>query len=278
MVLLALLFLSNLTLIEASTLRIDQTKIRLSFPPGQAKGGTITVDNPSDQVMNIKVYAEDWAYTSKQDGSKEFMLAGTGPFSGAQWLTFVPSEFALPPFGRQTINYTVKVPADASGGHYAVLFFESAGTTPQEGAEVNLIVRVGAIFYFEPEGTIRRSCEMSGLKAEKGSNEALVISLNFKNNGNVDITGKTTFDLIDNNGVVYARGAFNDIYTLPQDNAVLKASWKAQIQPGTYDLVITLDLTKQPGAADEIRTQVLTREAQITIGKDGQVVKVGELR
>jgi hypothetical protein len=278
MVLLALLFLFNFTLLEASTLRLDQTKIRLSIAPGQGKSGKITVDNPTDQVLNIKVYAEDWAYTPKQDGTKDFMMAGTGAFSGAQWLTFVPADFTLPPYGRQTLNYTVKVPADASGGHYAVLFFENAGAAPQESTGMNLIVRIGVIFYFEAQGTTRRACEISGLKAEKGNKEALVVSLNFKNTGNVDITGRTTFDLIDSNGLVYARGAFNDLYTFPQDAAVIKASWQEAIPPGTYDLVITLDMTKQPGAASEIKSQVLTREAQITIGKDGQIVKVGELR
>ena len=277
-ILLALLFLSTAGFLEASTLRIDQTKIRLFIPPGQAKSGAITVDNPTDRVLTVKVYAEDWVYASAQDGTKEFMVAGTGPFSGAQWIIFVPSEFTLPPFGRQTINYTVKVPADAMGGHYAVLFFETSGAGLEEGVGVNLLVRIGTIFYIEPEGTIRRSCEINDLKVAKIDGESLAISLNFKNNGNVDITGKTTFDLIDKNGLVYARGAFNEVYAQPQDTAKLNAAWKDPIPPGTYDLVITLDLSKQQGETGAIKTLVLTREAEITIGKDGRIVKVGQLQ
>ncbi|MCM8793721.1 MAG: hypothetical protein NC898_04570 [Candidatus Omnitrophica bacterium] len=267
------------SLAEAATLRLNQTKIRLIILPGETKTGVIEVDNPSSEEVNVKAYLEDWKYSLNQDGTKEFFPPHTLPLSCSGWISFSPSEFSIPPFGRRSIEYTVNVPKEAKGGHYAVLFFESllGKSDLKENVGINVIVRIGALFYIEPEGTTIRKAEIENLSIEKEERDKTKITLDFKNSGNVDITTKGTFHIIDREGIIHARGDFNDVYTLPQDSARLVAIWKGSIPEGRYDLVITLDLGKDLKELG-IGAPVITREAEIEIGKNGEVLRIGKLK
>ncbi|MCK9603621.1 MAG: hypothetical protein M0R66_04600, partial [Candidatus Omnitrophica bacterium] len=54
---------------------------------------------------------------------------------------------------------------------------------------------------------------------------------------------KILFHLIDREGQVLCRGKFDEIFTLPQDNAEVTAATKIKLLPtGKYLLVITLNL------------------------------------
>ncbi len=271
----------NLPKIEAANVRINPTKVRLIIPPCESKSGFIEVENPSEESFVVKAYLQDWVYTSINNGTKEFLPPGTTALSCANWIGVSLSEFVIPAFGRQRINYTVKVPAGAEGGHYAVLFFESLlqETKVKRFTDLGVMVRIGALFYIEPETTIKRWAEVKNLMLEnKQKDKILGINLDFENTGNVDITCKGTFALMDKLGMVVARGEFNDIYTLPQDKAKLTAVWKEPLSKGKYDLILTFDIGKSSEEMGLGRGPVITKEAEIEIGYNGQAVRVGELK
>ncbi len=260
--------------------QVEPAKNRLIIAPGTSRSGTIQVYNLSKDPKKIKAYLEDWAYLAVSDGSKDFKPAGTTPLSAARWISFVPSEFSVPAYGRQTVNYTVKVPADAKGGHYAVLFFQNYLQEPQktaEGVNVNVAVRVASLFYIEPKATINRKVSIEGLKLERQGGKWNV-GARFTNLGNVDINTEGTFFLIDQNGKVYARGEFNDVYTFPGDSADLVAAWKSAIPDGTYDLVMTINIGKALEDAGLGKAPALTREVSVTISDNGGTVKIGEAK
>jgi hypothetical protein len=256
----------------ASVVRIDQPKVRMSIDPGSAKTGSVKVENLSDQALDVKVYLEDWYYLAAADGTKDFKPSGTLPLSCASWITFVPAEFTIPAFGKKTLNYTVNVPKNASGGHYAVMFFETAlGRQQQsEGVAVNVLGRIGSLFYIEPQGTINKACVISNLALNKGLSQArFELNADFANTGNVDITATGNYYMIDKKGIVYARGEFNEIYTFPYDKAKLKATWNEALPSGTYDIVITLNLGGRSS---------LVKEAQVKVDAYGEIVYLGSLK
>ena len=261
-------------------IQIDQPKIRLSITPGGTKAGVINVVNPSTEAKSTRVYLEDWYYLPNGDGSKEFRPAGSLVNSCSSWISFTPAEFILPAYGRQRLNYTVKIPPDAKGGHYAVMFFENylgEQKAATEGVNVNLAIRVASLFYIEPEGMINRNANISDLKISKKENK-FYVTAKFSNTGNVDITAKGTFFIIDQKGMVYARGEFNEVYTFPQDTATLASNWKEPIPKGKYDLILTIDIGKALEEAGLGRGPVIIKEAQIEIGENDRLIKVGELR
>ncbi len=267
--------------VEASGVRINPTKVRLIIPQGESRSGIIEVENPSEESFVVKAYLQDWVYTSLQNGTKEFFPPGTTPFSCSDWISVSLSEFVIPAYGSQKINYTVKVPPGAEGGHYAVLFFESLlqETKVKRFTDLGVIVRIGALFYIEPETTIKRWAEVKNLMLEnKQKDKTLGVKLDFSNTGNVDITCRGTFALMDKLGMVAARGEFNDVYSLPRDKAKLTAVWKEPLPKGKYDLILTFDIGKSLEEAGLGRGPVITKEAEIEIGDDGQAVRVGELK
>jgi hypothetical protein len=263
---------------------MNKSKIRVAVIPGKTNYGEIMVENPAAQDMAMRVYLEDWYYQPAADGSKAFVPANSTPHSCAGWLTFSPAEFTLPPFGRQAVNYAIKLPPDASGSYYAALFFESAAgnmAAGQEGmaAAININIRIGVLFYVEAEGTIKRTgiLENLALKQDKAAG-GLSIQMDFRNTGNVDITAGGSFHIIDRQGLVLARNEFDNVYTFPGDTAKLQAKSKKLLPKGRYDLVLTFDLGKAWEELGISRGPVVTKEAEIEVDASGEVVRIGGLK
>jgi len=248
-------------------IRIDKPKIRLSIASGSYDSGEIKVDNTGKEPATVKVYLEDWVY-SKQDGTKEFMPRGTVPLSCSNWISFYPADFTLPVNGTQTVRYTVSVPPDAKGGHYSVMFFETGGgdveTVNEEGNTVSVKVlnRLGALFYIEPEKTIQKTAEIRNLSLMTKLNN-LILTADFLNTGNTDITASGSLNVIDDQGFVYARGTVDEIYTLPQDKAGISSTAQSvNLKPGEYDLLLTLEFQNEG---------TLVQEAQFRVSGDGSI-------
>lgn len=276
---LMLFFFSELGL-AVEVVRIDQTKVRLSILPGQTKAGIINVENSSAEPKTVRIYLEDWYYSFPYDGSKEFKPFNTTKLSCGEWISFSPAELFLPPYAKQKINYTVKVPQGVEGGHYAVLFFESIlGQPSAEGVGVSVAVRVASLFYIEAEGTLKKDVALEKFSVERKSKVTpLKIDFELRNNGNVDITAGGNYNIMDKNGMVYARGDFNTVYTFPGDSARLSATWSLPISRGIYDLILTLNLGKAQEEAGLGRGPILVKETSIEVGENGEVLNVGELK
>jgi P pilus assembly chaperone PapD len=247
--------------------RIDKPKIRLTIAPGAYEAGEIKVENTGKEPLSVRIYLEDWVYVSP-DGSKSFKPKGTEKLSCSDWITFYPADIALQPGAEQTVRFTVSVPKEAVGGHYSVMFFETgsgdAPMTDEEGNDilVKILNRLGALFYVEPVGTIQKTATLDGLSIEHNRND-LIVSAAFSNTGNTDIAGQGTFNVLDAEGYVYARGSFDEFYTLPGDKAPLSAtSSSVNLKPGSYDLLISLDY--QTGGA-------FVQEASFNVGDNGSI-------
>lgn len=264
---------------------MDQSKIRVMASPGERFFGEITLDNPTDEVKTMRLYLEDWYYLPGGSGAKEFLPANSIPTSACPWITFSPADVTLPAFGKQKISYSVNVPADASGARFATLFFEtllskSALLDSGRSAGLDINIRVATLFYVEVKGTIERTAKISNLniqpsKEEKGS---LDVTLDFENTGNTDITTSGNFSLMNGEGLVSARGAFNNVYTFPQGKGTLLGIWKDKIPAGDYDLVISVDLGKALSDAGTGRGPLITKEASVTIGENNQIIQIGQLK
>ena len=264
---------------------MNQSKIRVVVSPGERAFGEITLDNPTAENKIMRLYLEDWYYLPGGSGAKEFLPANSSPTSACPWITFSPADVIVSPFGKQKINYSVNVPPEATGARFATLFFETLvgkGTFSDSGrsAGLDVNVRVATLFYVEVKGTIQRTAKISNLnigpsKEAKGS---LEITLDFENTGNTDITTSGNFSLMNNAGLVSARGAFNSVYTFPGGKGSFLGTWKDKLPAGDYDLVITVDLGKALTDAGIGRGPVMTKEASVTIGENNQIVQIGQLQ
>jgi len=264
---------------------MNKSKIRVVVSPGDRAFGEITLDNPTEEPKQMRLYLEDWYYLPEGTGAKEFLPAGSTTNSATSWITFSPAEFTLPAFGKQKINYSVTAPQNSKGAYFATLFFEtlmSKGNVSDSGrsAALDVNVRVATLFYIEIKGTAERVAKISNLKIlpSKEEKRSLDITLDFENTGNTDITTSGTYSLIDAEGIVSARGAFNSVYTFPGGKGTLLGVWKETISPGVYDLIISVDLGKALTDAGMGRGPIITKEASVTIGENNQIVEIGQLQ
>jgi len=264
---------------------IDRSKVRLFIKPGQKYYGELFVENPTAEGRLMTVYLEDWYYLPENDGSKEFLPAASLTNSCTNWMNFSPAEFTVPAFGKQRISYSIDLPAEARGGYYTAMFFETSvaklaegASGDQRGAGIDLKVRIATLFYVEAEGTVNTQVGIDNLSIEKDfSTGGLVLGADFKNGGNVDITAGGDFYIIDSQGMIFARGELNDLYTFPGDQAKILGRWKDSVPSGRYDLVVNLDLDRSKGEGGR-RAPLVTREAEIEIGRNTEVLRVGPLR
>jgi hypothetical protein len=264
---------------------MNHSKIRVEVSPGERNFGEITLENPSEESKNMRLYLEDWYYIPGGSGAKEFVPVNTTPTSACSWITFSPAEFTIPAFGKQKINYSITTPKDASGAHFATLFFETLFSKGVIGSgdrsvALNVNVRMATLFFVEVKGSIERSAKISNLKIQPSQEDkgALAITLDFENTGNTDITTLGSFSLMNDQGLVSARGAFNNVYTFPGGKGSLLGTWKESIPAGVYDLVITVDLGKALEDAGVGRGPVITKETSVTIGENNQIVQIGQLQ
>jgi len=264
---------------------IDQSKIRLSIAPGEKKFGELFVENPTDEPRSMRLYLEDWHYVAPYDGAKEFLPFSSTKRSCARWINFSPAEFTIPPFGKQRVSYSLRVPEGASGGYIAALFFETsmgqivAGEGDKaQAANIDLKIRIATLFYVEADATVRRLATIDTFSAKTNERGELSISMNFRNSGNTDITTASSYYIMSDDGLVVARGELNNAYTLPDDRVSLSALWTKPLPEGEYSLVVTLDIGKALENTKFPKPALVTKESRISVGPDGKILSVGPLQ
>lgn len=268
--------------------RVDKSKVRLIIPAGASQAGVLKVYSQSSGKIKLKIHFEDWSYAYQQDGAKDFYPPNSTSLSCSEWIKVNPREFTLPPYGVQSVNYVVEVPEKAQGAYFTVMFFETVFMPGPEGLPMSsdelrvgttLNIKLGTLFYVEAQDTVKRQVELKNISIEQDAiSKYFSVNLDLKNTGNTDITSKGNFDLIDAQGIVYARGEFNESYTFPGQEARLTGIWKKMIDSGRYDLIITLDLGRALEAAGLGRGPVVVKEIPIEIDSTGEVMALGESR
>ena len=229
--------------VSAFSINISPPSVRTSVPPGETKSGTITIENKSDAPIDMRVYMEDWVYAP--DGGKKFTQAGTTPLSCAKWITTHPQKLHVEANSHAGVQYTISVPPDSEGGHYAVIFFESV-VNESETAKGNVMLRfagrIGTIIYLETEGKIKRVGSLTAFSCGRpDQNSPLAINMTLKNEGNTHIIAQGVVNIIDKDGNIFGRQEVGPINTLPGDTRDYKAEWLGDLKEGTYDVIATLD-------------------------------------
>lgn len=240
--------------VQAATIRISSPRVELELAPGETYSGEIIAENPTEEDMKTKIYLEDWVYTSGGTGEKKFTPVGTTPLSGSKWITYNPAEEVVKPFGRLTAHYTVTVPKDAKGSYYSVLFFETLLGTAKDEEGVNVLVagRIGALFFIQVKGTVNRSGEIKSVEINPPQgNKPMEIITAFNNTGNVDITVGGNFLVMDKDGKVQARGELSKFYTFPGVSESGKTQWIGRLAKGSYQVLLTYDLGKGKSLTEE---------------------------
>ena len=217
---------------------VEQGKVEHEISPGQNIAGNVTVHNTSDQPLTIRVYWEDFRYEAPYDGKKKFLPAGTTPYSLSGWATVSAQSFTLPGYGKKDVNYVINPPAELKGGYYGVLFFEKAPESVSSSHGINIVARVGSLFFLEPADRIKKASISSW------SFESDALQGKFKNEGDVILIPKGVFYVLDDSGVAVDRGEIEKMYIPPGEEADFSFSLSPELGSGHYNAVVTFDLNE----------------------------------
>lgn len=148
------LLLSHLTLASRQvldSLTIAPVSYDYKLDPGATTTGTITLTNSGLSDYQVRLYTEDF---SVADISYDQHFSSSSDItSAAHWVRFTTSSLALKKGEHVTVNYTMTVPPKAEpGGHYAVIFAETAPIIGESG--IVTLKRLGSLLYFEITGQL----------------------------------------------------------------------------------------------------------------------------
>ena len=232
--------------------QIDKPRIQETVAPGQTITGVVTVTNQDSQPVNLEVYLEDWEYVDGGSGDKNFTPPGSNSRSASGWVRYFPNKIEIPSGGAGKVDYTIAVPPDARGGHYAVLFFESflaAAPTADSGVSVQYVGRLGSLIEIEAAGTVQRTGDVTDVRlGTVAADRPLEVCYTFRNTGNVVIRPKAYYNILDGSGRYLGRGEFDPLYTSPAGSGTACTEWTGSLPPGDHTLLLTVDL----GAAEPL--------------------------
>ena len=217
-------------------LLMEKSKVQLTVDPGDTIVDSIALHNTSERPMELTIYWEDFEYLPPFDGKKKFMPAGTSPYSMAHWISYSPQEVTIPPQSKKDINFTIKVPRSATGGHYGVFFFEQGSRAKSDVTGVTIVTRLGSLFFIETAGKNKTS-SLKDLTADGNRLEGI-----FVNQGDVILFPEGIYYIMDKEGLVSERGELDKIYLPPAQEAAFGLDVPNSLKAGEYTLVLTFDL------------------------------------
>lgn len=122
--------------------------------PGETREGSFKVQNVGSGAFDFKVYAS--AYEVKSENYDPVFNSEKDATKIASWFTFSQTTGHLESDTEVTINYTIKVPADApGGGQYGAIMVETEKDKNDKG-NIQAISRVGMLIYSHVNGEINR--------------------------------------------------------------------------------------------------------------------------
>jgi len=246
---LGLFFLMCFSSVAFAQLLLETGKVSLSLKPGETALGEIKVDNITDQEISVKAYWQDFVYTPPFDGSKKFFRPGTKPESCGQWTTFNPQSFTLKAYEKKVISYNVKFPSDANGGYYGVLFFESGKGQKDTRTGVNVIARVGCLFFLETAGSERKASILNASASGKGFGGEI------QNKSQIVLIPHGIFYIMNSEGMVVDRGETENFYLPAGQGAPFFINISDKVAQGTYTVVLTFELGDGATVVQEIDIQ-----------------------
>jgi hypothetical protein len=168
---------------NVSALTISPPRIELSGKPGEEVKGEISLFNEQNEIKTFYSSFENFE-AQGESGAPYFLGCKSGGL--CSWIE-TDSQVTIEPGERKSIPFIIRIPKDAEpGGYFAAIFW---GTTPpksEEGGQVAIGGKLGALLLLKVEGDIKESGGILNFKTEKGkvlTSLPVIFSYRFSNDG-----------------------------------------------------------------------------------------------
>ena len=245
--------LHNAALAQFQTV-VSPAKIEMAVSEKKKKKQYIKVVNTGNQVITVHNYTRDWWF--KAEVPKIFAPANTFERSCASWIALDQSKFELQPGEKRSIPFTLAVPPDAEGGHYAVIFFR-VEPKPKKGASLQIRFgsRIGVLIaQFDPK-TSAPDLKIVGGQVEPPTDaEPLRLTVDLENPSNVHVKPTGTAALISKTDGRYISHFRVTSWPqlLPGQAKDATGEWAGVLPPGEYEALVTLSYFNSKAATKRI--------------------------
>lgn len=194
----------------ANVLKVAPLRTDVSADPGEAKIVKVTVTNPTDQKVGIRVIQNDFT-AGDEEGTPAIILEEDEYADSNSLKRFmIPVEnLTLEPNESRTIDVELVIPADAEpGGYFGVVRF--APTNPDTGGQVNTSASVASLILLTVNGDAPEKLDLNTFEVRQdGRRKTFLI-----NGGDLELATRFT-----NTGNVQA-GPFGKVSVLKGDELV----------------------------------------------------------
>ncbi len=215
---------------------VEPARVELEVPAGGRRGKTLIVNNrKTGEPVHLRVYVTDVIYLP--DGTHDFPPPNSTEWSCADWLRVVPEELDVPAGREAEVRVSASAPEGATGGHYAMIFFETQPSYDAQGVGMNF--RLGALTEVVVSKTEVYQAALASL-AFRAPQDILVEVFN---QGNILIRPKGKVKVFDGSGKRLQQLEFNPqrVGVLPQTLRTYPTPLEAPLAPGTYTVKTELD-------------------------------------
>jgi hypothetical protein len=224
---------------EASALEsilISPGSKRYELKQGELRTDSLRVVNDGAGAFEFAVYTRP--YSVNDEAYVPDFTAEPKNADAYKWIKFDKTSFELEPGESTDVEYTIRVPANATpGGHYGVLFAETQPT--EDGSAVVRKKRVGSIMYITVDGNVTTGGQSLGTTVPfLQFTPPLQASERVRNTGNTDFTVTSDIEVADVFGAVKHK-ATRESVVLPNSTRKIESNWTSPAWMGLYKVTMT---------------------------------------
>lgn len=240
---LAASLLAAATPLFSQSLALAPAQIVEDFKPGVPFEYSLTVDNKGTQAVELHVQITDFWYNDKNE--KLFGAPGSSPRSAANWIQFVPETFQVAGGASQKMRAIITPPADATGGHYAVLFVESkpvaSGKETEDGRRMFTNMRIGCLVLLTAQGTEKYNLHLEQISLlPPTNNQGLKLSFFLDNESNTHVFPQARLAIVNPEHKLIGKAESPVKRFLPGQKDAMQVDWNGDLAAGEYMAVLSL--------------------------------------
>jgi hypothetical protein len=258
-------FASLLMLVAATTAHAQATvglspaMVVKDFTPGKSLQFEVVVSNGLGTPVTMTSKVRDWWYD--KNNQKTFDEPGTHANSMSNWIQVVPEQITIGAQSSSKVKVTVTPPAQASGGYYSVIFFESKpeATTEKtaEGKPIFSNFRLGTLVMMNAANTDHYQIKVTDKKFDPpAANRNLNLEFKLQNLGNSHIFPRVELSMLNEKKELVAKAEGEYKRFLPEQADWLKVNWGGALAPGKYSAVLTVLYGKSQIYTDDFSFEV----------------------
>ena len=223
-------------MIAASTL-VDPSRFIFMVKPGTRTTGTIKVTNPGIKPALVNAVVYDWTLN---DADKMVTSElGTRPDSLKGLIKFNPRNFKLFPGESQIVRFTLSAPANGPAiERRGIVFFEEKVASNPQQLGANVITQVGSTVYLGIEG-MKMEFNLKKVTIRRDGNNYWG-QMEIANRGAGHIRYRIGYKIINTGGKVINGTQLPEAVILPDFNREVRFLLPDQLEPGQYNLLLTL--------------------------------------